>query len=154
MTPGINQTVRWYLYSLLIVVVFMLVSGIIRLSTMRYSDETLRAAMVKTLTDTQGKDITLGNMVPFPGSGLSYIHSYEIASGKNGFDRAILVGLTGYSGPFAAVFAVTPTKHVIFQGLVGVAQPSNPQKYGISNRILDKWESRLEALLSNYGDNQ
>ncbi len=149
-----NQSVRWYLYTLLITVAFMLVAVGIRLSMARYSEESMRAAMEKTLSSSFDKGVKIGKRIPIPGSGLSYIHSYGLEKGKDGADRVVLVGITGSSGPFAAVFTCSSTGEARFRGLVGVAESANARKYGISDRVIGKWESRIGELMRKAGEKQ
>lgn len=149
-----NQSAKWYLYTLLITVAFLLVAVGIRLSMARYSEESIRNAIERTLSSSLEKGVKVGKRIPIPGSGLSYIHSYGLEKGKDGVDRVVLVGITGSSGPFAAVFTCSSTGEVRFRGLVGVAEPANTRKYGISDRVIEKWESRIGELMRKAGEKQ
>lgn len=154
MTHDKNQTIRWYLYALLIATAFLLIAGIIHFTTARYSEDTIRNSMEKTLSLTLDKNVKLGKLIPIPASGLSYIHSYGLEKGKDGIDRAMLVGITGNEGPFGAVFTCSSAGDVRFRGLVGVADPRNAGKYGISDRVIEKWESRIGDLLRKTGEKE
>mgnify|MGYP001767551164 CR=1 FL=1 len=154
MTHDRNQTIRWYLYALLIAASFLLMAGIIRFATARYSEDTIRSAMEKTLSLTLEKGVKIGKRMPIPASGLSYIHSYGLEKGTDGIDRAMLVGITGNEGPFGAVFTCSSAGDVRFRGLVGVSDPRNARRYGISDGVIEKWESRIGDLLRKTGEKE
>ena len=141
-----------YLSSVALVLSLVLLSAGVSLLTRRITEETLRVSIVRLLSGTDKPSVEIQRVRPDGGSSLSFsrVFSATFPNGKSA--RVFLVSVTGHSGPYPALFVRRAGSSASFAGIVGVAHPAEPWRYGLTNRVIESWADRVTAVADTYGD--
>ena len=95
---------------------------------------------------------SVGDRIILTSKGLSYTWTFDaIFKGKkNGM--VFVTSVTGNSGPYTGVFIYTAQNGVQFCGLAGITGSDlSPDKYGISERILNARINNIAIIADEYG---
>jgi hypothetical protein len=115
----------------------------------------IRNGAQMTLEQWKGQPPKVGERIRLPNTGWSYIWAFQ-AGKKGGTDEGIVYALriTGNAGPYTAIFYQTAKQGTQFCGLAGVAATAaDVSRYGITERFIRTWISRLDAIAAD-GENQ
>jgi len=107
-------------------------------------------AVLKSWSDSAP---SIGDRIILPSKGLSYTWTFDtiLKGKKNGM--VFVTAVTGNSGPYTGVFIYTAQNGVQFCGLAGISgSDTSPEKYGISERILNARMNKIAIIASEYGD--
>jgi len=95
---------------------------------------------------------SVGDRIILASKGLSYTWTFDtiLKGKKNGL--VFVTALTGNSGPYTGIFIYTAQNGVQFCGLAGISgNDVSPEKYGISERILNARMNKIAIIADEYG---
>jgi hypothetical protein len=128
----------------------LLLAGVYH-ATIGSVEDGIRNGAQITLKNWNDKAPKVGERISVTNAGWSYVWAFH-AGKKGGTDEGIVYALriTGNAGPYTAVFYHTKKAGTRFCGLAGVdSSTTDFGRYGITGRIIDMWESRLDAIAAD-----
>ncbi|HHU36160.1 MAG TPA: hypothetical protein GXZ47_02910 [Treponema sp.] len=134
------------------VVVFLFFIIFINTMTHHYSEETIRVAVKEVLEHNSEETISIIQKKRIPRTGISYNRIYEVAVGKKK-STVYVVTITGRAGPYSAVFSVKNPGTVDFCGLLlSSFLTESHEKYGITPKMIDHWETKIANIDARFGE--
>jgi hypothetical protein len=149
MSPDSTDKIKKYFLTVLLVSVFSLVLVTAGILTSNHTGAALRRAAQAVLADGKTE---LGEPVHLDGTGWSFSGTYRVRGTGRADDLVFLVAMTGSAGPMTGVFLYTPATGSSFCGLAGITgNQAHPETYGITPRIINHWENKLDRLVEQAG---
>ncbi len=76
--------------------------------------------------------------------------AWKAVRGKKDAGYVFAVRVTGNSGPWPVIFVYDPAEGTIFAGIAGRPDGyANPERYGLTPRVLTFWRSRFDSIAAS-----
>ena len=146
MTEESARYIKRCLYTIALFFSLTLVLALVHYFTAGVAENEIRTAVTTVSARQKAKLPKPGDRVTVRNAGWTYTYAFRAeGSGDSGIFYA--VRLTGNAGPYTGVFYSSPKKGTLFCGLAGVPDVNRSAAYyGITERIIDMWEHKLENL--------
>jgi hypothetical protein len=118
----------------------------------KQTETSIKKTATTVLKNWKDSAPSVGDRIILTSKGLSYAWTFDaITKGKkNGM--IFVTTVTGNSGPYTGVFIYTAPNGVQFCGLAGISGDDvTPEKYGISERIINARIKTISAIAGEYG---
>lgn len=137
--------------ALLVFSIFLLLFGLQYISG-PHAEEEIKKTIKQVIDEGTGNAPDIGERIQTSEIGLSYLRMYQtLMKGKNN-GVAIIVRITGNTGPYPAVFYYTQQKGIVFCGLAGIiGKKQSTEYYGITDKIICTWTARVEHIAKLHG---
>lgn len=137
--------------ALLLFSIFLLLFGLQYISG-PHAEEQIKKTIKQVIDEGTGSTPDIGVRIQTTEIGLTYLRMYRTSiKGKNN-GLAIIVRITGNTGPYPAVFYYTQQKGIVFCGLAGISgKKQSTEYYGITDRIIRTWTARVEHIAKLHG---
>jgi hypothetical protein len=146
MTEESARYIKKCLYTIALFCSLTLVLALVHYFTASLAEDEVRAAVTVVSARQKDKLPKPGDRVSVRNAGWTYDYAFR-AKGSGDAGIFYAVRLTGNAGPYTGVFYSSPKKGTRFCGLAGVSDVNHSAAYyGITERIIDMWEHKLENL--------
>ncbi len=150
MNAKTSDVIKKYGLTLLFLSSFVVALAAAAFFTERMYAQSLRDACAPVVQASFGPQAKLGKLSKIRGAGIAFETAFEVSGPARVRGTALVVRVTGMSGPVTAVFHRSATGQARFLGLIGMPRGlEDPGKNGVGPVVISAWENRISSIDTN-----
>lgn len=154
MTNRSKQMLTKYFFTVLVLFLFSASLVLVQRFVKPRSETALRLVAQTALESTGEGKLVVGAPVTIVNSGFPGTYAFSVTKSKKLVGIAFVTPIMGNSGPYTGVFYWTSAAGARFCAIAGFgSSDANPERCGISKRVLDACRYRLESIAAKKGEN-